>query len=108
MGRADQRVKVRGMFVDPTQLQKLPVAHPQLERWRLCVTREKDRDVMTLLVTLKDTGSQDSDALRQSQVEPIEDSLKRMTNLSGKVHIVDSLPNDGVIVDDQRNYEQNR
>ena len=106
MGRADQRVKVRGMFVDPVQLQKLPIEYTGLERWRLCVTREQDRDVMTLSVMLKSTDATSSHAGQIALAARIEGTLKEVTNLSGKVKIVDSLPNDGVVVDDQRDYEQ--
>ena len=52
MGRADQRVKVRGMFVDPLQLAGLKREHPEIQRWRLVVSRVDDRDVMTLFVTV--------------------------------------------------------
>ena len=102
MGRADQRAKVRGMFVDPLQLQTLPEAHPEVARWRLTVTREQDRDVMSLAVTLKEPnaaeGGPDAQALAAT--------LKRLTNLSGVASIVQSLPDDGLVVDDKRDYEQ--
>ncbi len=107
MGRADQRVKVRGMFVDPVQLQKMPIEHTELARWRLCVTREQDRDVMSLSVTLKSSEATSSHAEQQALAAQMESTLKEVTNLSGTVIIVDSLPNDGVVVDDQRDYEQN-
>lgn len=104
LGRADQRVKVRGMFVDPQQLQTLPVEHPGLARWRLTVTRKDDRDVMCLAVTMKEP--------RQPGAGDREDraalaaTLKRLTALNGDVSIVESLPDDGVVVEDKREYEQ--
>lgn len=107
MGRADQRVKVRGMFVDPVQLQVLKKDNPGIERWRLSVSRESDRDVMNLQVTLAGVaatslGVEQRSALQDSLVN----SLKRATGMQGTVNLVDQLPADGVIVDDQRNYEQ--
>ncbi|ASJ74954.1 phenylacetate--CoA ligase family protein [Granulosicoccus antarcticus] len=107
MGRADQRVKVRGMFVDPVQLQNLPLEYSELARWRLCVSRENDRDIMTLSVTLKSVAADSHDAAQIAALSSrLEGTLKNMTNLSGKVQVVDSLPNDGVVVEDQRDYEQ--
>src|SRR5690606_191120 len=50
MGRADQRTKVKGMFVDPEQIAELMKRHPELARARLVVAREGEADVMTLHV----------------------------------------------------------
>ncbi|NND90903.1 MAG: AMP-binding protein [Granulosicoccus sp.] len=105
MGRADQRIKVRGMFVDPVQLRILPEEHPDVTRWRLVVTRQGDRDVMTLSVTLVDSGIPRSRERLSAVTGQLEDTLKRATNLSGDVLVVDTLPDDGVVVDDQRKIE---
>ncbi len=104
MGRADQRAKVRGMFVDPVQLQVLPAQFPDLQQWRVVITRDGDRDSMQLLVTLRSEASMPADDLPAYR-EALAESLKASTNLSGNVAIVDELPDDGVVVDDQRNYE---
>ncbi|MFT6303740.1 MAG: phenylacetate-CoA ligase [Granulosicoccus sp.] len=104
MGRADQRVKVRGMFVDPVQLQSLPKAVQELDGWRLLVQRDSDKDVMQLHVTVKaDMAS--SERIRAAVEARLVAALKTATNLSGTVKIVDSLPNDGIVVEDQRDYE---
>ena len=50
MGRADQRTKVKGMFVDPRQLAELRSPAPGIARLRLVVGRDGDRDAMTLNV----------------------------------------------------------
>ena len=42
MGRADQRTKVKGMFVDPAQINDISKRHPELGRLRLVVTRENE------------------------------------------------------------------
>jgi len=98
MGRADQRTKVRGMFVDPTQIQTLRKAHPELSALRLVVTRANDKDVMTLQLNKGDDVA--SDAIN---IEALSDSLKRITGLSGEIELrADALPNDGIVVDDQR------
>lgn len=105
LGRADQRVKIRGMFVDPVQLQQLSDAHPELARWRLVVSREKDKDIMTLQVTLKDGIQHPDEAARSGFEQSLSQSLKSATNLSGLVVVTDELPGDGIVVDDQREYE---
>ena len=40
-------------------------------------------------------------------LNPIEisDSLSSVAKLKGSVEVVDSLPNDGKVIDDQRDYE---
>jgi len=105
LGRADQRAKVRGMFVDPQQLQSLPDAHPGIARWRLTVRREQDRDIMRLAVTLKESA-QTGQGVGEMDMQALAATLKRLTNLSGEVCVVDSLPDDGLVVEDKRDYEQ--
>lgn len=97
MGRADQRTKVRGMFVDPTQIQNLRKAHPEIAAVRLVVTRADDKDVMTLQFNPHPDGVASVDASAMAA------SLKKHTGLSGEVQLLETdLPNDGVVVDDQR------
>lgn len=100
MGRADQRVKVKGMFVDPLQFASIKKQHPELSRWRLVVSRANDRDVMTLKVTLADASH--SALQGDGFMTTLEATLKKATGLSGSVAIVDVLPDDGIVVDDQR------
>ncbi|MEM9330913.1 MAG: AMP-binding protein [Pseudomonadota bacterium] len=93
MGRADQRTKVKGMFVDPKQIDQLVKSVSGLERARLVVDRDSGKDVMTL----KAVGS-------GLDSEEISTKLTSIAKLSGLVEIVDDLPNDGKIIDDQRDY----
>lgn len=104
MGRADQRVKVRGMFVDPVQLKGLRDAWPQVDRWRLVIDRRDGRDEMTLQTTLRTDHEIAGDSLHQG-VLLLADALKSATGLTGTVELVESLPDDGIVVDDQRDYE---
>ncbi len=95
MGRADQRTKVRGMFVDPSQIQALRKAHPEIAALRLVVTRANDKDLMTLQVNSAPAQAVDT--------ATIAAAIKQYTGLSGQVELLDgSLANDGVVVDDQR------
>ncbi len=108
MGRADQRVKVKGMFVDPVQLGALRQRHPEVARWRVVITREDDRDVMSLRLTLTEaaTGSALPTASEHATwLDTVSQTLKQATGLNGMVSVVDSLPDDGIVVEDQRSYD---
>ncbi|TWG49397.1 MULTISPECIES: AMP-binding protein [unclassified Aminobacter] len=98
MGRADQRTKVKGMFVDPKQIAEVLARHPELKRGRLVVGREGARDVMTFLVEPGEGANVDASA--------VEATLRDVTKLGGKVRPVDpgSLPNDGKVISDERDY----
>ncbi len=51
MGRADQRTKVKGMFVDPAQIERLRKnAGDEVGRARLSVVRQGEQDHMILRV----------------------------------------------------------
>lgn len=96
MGRADQRTKVKGMFVDPAQIDAVAKKHPGLGRLRLIVTRENEADAMTLRV--------ESESFAGELAEAIGASLRASTNLKGNVELVPvgSLPNDGKVISDER------
>jgi phenylacetate-CoA ligase len=99
MGRADQRTKVKGMFVDPRQIAEIAARHPEIARARLVVTRDGEADAMALHVEAKASGS---------SLSAIEASLREITKLGGKVHAVaiGTLPNDGKVISDERDYER--
>ncbi|MBX3598093.1 MAG: AMP-binding protein [Rhizobiaceae bacterium] len=96
MGRADQRTKIKGMFVDPKQVAEIVRRHPGIGRARLVVTRNGDQDEMRLLVCA--SGAIDPAA--------VETSLREITKLGGTVAIVDAsrIPNDGKVIADERDY----
>lgn len=96
MGRADQRTKVKGMFVDPAQIDAVAKKHPGLGRMRLVVSRENETDVMVLKV--ESVGGDDS------MTATIAASLQATTNLKGAVELVapGTLPNDGKVIADER------
>lgn len=98
MGRADQAVKVKGMFVHPSQIAEVGRRHPELGRLRLTVTREEEQDVMTLYA---ESATLD-DALRSK----VSETLIALTKLRGAVNLVKlgSLPNDGKVIADERSY----
>lgn len=99
MGRADQRTKVKGMFVDPKQIAEILKMHPDIVRARLVVTRSGDSDAMALKVETAAGAAVDSDAVAAT--------LQSVTKLRGTVEIsaAGSLPNDGKVIADERVYD---
>lgn len=99
MGRADQTTKVKGMFVHPEQLDRVVKAHPEIVRARIVVTREGESDAMTVLC---ETNSQDTEL-----AAAIASSVQNFCKLRGEVLLKDpgELPNDGKVIDDQRDFE---
>jgi phenylacetate-CoA ligase len=96
LGRADQTTKVKGMFVHPGQIAEVAKRHPELGRVRLSVTREAERDEMTLCAECAGGGASLADAVAAT--------LQSVTKLKGKVTLVGpgTLPNDGKIIADER------
>ncbi len=97
MGRADQRTKVKGMFVDPKQIDTLLKRHPDIAAARLTVKRDGAQDAMVLTVKPQDEASPDTNTIAAS--------LRDITKLGGHVEIADSLPNDGKVISDERDYD---
>ena len=96
MGRADQAAKVKGMFVRPEQIAAVARRHPELGRLRLVVTREGERDVMTLWAE----AATPEPALARA----VAATLQEVTRLSGTVDLKEpgALPNDGKVIADER------
>ncbi|WP_353644767.1 AMP-binding protein [Mesorhizobium sp. WSM2239] len=98
MGRADQRTKVKGMFVDPAQIAEVVRRHPEIAKARLAVVRDGDRDAMVLHVEPSNGAAPDLAA--------IEASLREITKLGGAIRLAapGSLANDGKVISDERDY----
>jgi phenylacetate-CoA ligase len=97
MGRADQAVKVKGMFVRPEQIAEIGRRVPAIGRLRLVVTRGDDQDAMTLFA--------EAGAVHDpSVVEALSAALVGVTRLKGQVRLVavNALPNDGKVILDER------
>lgn len=96
MGRADQTTKVRGMFVHPHQIAKIVKTFPQMGRARLEVSETEGKDQMTFICELP----HNDDAVK----EQIAQSVRAECRLRADIRIVslDSLPNDGKVIDDRR------
>lgn len=98
MGRADQRTKIKGMFVDPKQIDSVVKSVPGIARARLVVSRDGDRDAMLLKVEPANGGAVDLAAIAAA--------LTAETKLKGEVEVAMSLPNDGKVIEDTRDYSK--
>jgi phenylacetate-CoA ligase len=99
LGRADQTTKVRGMLVHPSQVQEVVQRHAEILRARLVLSGKVAAETMTLHCEVHDPASASAGA--------IVESIRTLTKLRGEVSFVapGSLPNDGKVIDDVRNYE---
>ncbi len=102
MGRADQTTKVRGMFVQPSQVNKILENLKINNSARMIVSRSNDKDELLLKVESNITDSAQIETLQQK----ISDQIKNVINLRGNTEIVPikSLPNDGKVIDDVRDF----
>ncbi|MEO1139026.1 MAG: phenylacetate--CoA ligase family protein [Pseudomonadota bacterium] len=96
MGRADQTTKIKGMFVRPEQVAALVARHDAIARARVIASREGEMDVMTVQIEA-DGGAP----------EQYADTVSDVLKLKGRIEVVarGSLPNDGKVIEDLRNYE---
>jgi phenylacetate-CoA ligase len=99
LGRADQTVKVRGMFVHPGQVAEVLRRHPEVLRARLVVEGEMANDRMTLRAECAGAP--------EGLVERLAQGLRDVTKLRGEVTLLapGSLPNDGRVIEDARRLE---
>ena len=96
LGRADQKAKVKGMFVDPADVDRVVKRHPEIGRARLVVTRAGEQDEMELRIETQVTDPGFAAAVAAT--------LAAVTRLKGRVTVVapGGLPNDGKVIADER------
>ncbi len=96
MGRADQTAKIKGMFVRPEQVAAFVARHPEVAKARVIASRVGEADEMTVQV---ETNAEN--------IAEMENSIREILKLRGKVVLnsLGTLPNDGIVIDDQRSYE---
>ena len=102
MGRADQTTKVRGMFVQPSQVNKI-LENLKIDNVaRMIISRSNDKDELLLKVESNLSNQAEIESIKQT----ISDEIKNVLNLRGNSEIVpvNSLPNDGKVIDDIRNF----
>ena len=100
MGRADQTAKVRGLFVHPSQVAQIVQRYAQIEKARLIIRWVEQRDSMCLHCECR----QQQEA---SLTESVQQSIRDICKLRAEVKWVapGSLPNDGVVIEDAREYD---
>ena len=101
MGRADQTVKIRGMFVHPAQVADIARRFPEVLKARLVVSGEMANDSMTFQVeALAGDAAAGLD-------QRISEAIRDVTKLRGTVQWLSpgSLPNDGKVIEDARSYQ---
>ena len=102
MGRADQTVKVRGMFVHPAQVADIARRFPEVIKARLVVSGEMANDRMTFQVEAAAAGAACAELDQR-----ISEAIRDVTKLRGRVELLapGSLPNDGKVIEDARSYK---
>ncbi len=100
MGRADQTIKVKGMFVHPHQLAEVQRRHPEIARARLVVDNPGNVDRMTLNCEVRAPQA-------EGLAARIADSLRDVTKLRGEVRLCEpgTLPADGKVIEDAKKYD---
>ena len=103
MGRADQTVKIRGMFVHPAQVADIARRFPEVIKARLVVSGELASDAMTLQVE----AAAADDKLQAALCQRIGEAVRDVTKLRGSVELLNpgALPNDGKVIEDARKYK---
>jgi phenylacetate-CoA ligase len=87
------------MFIHPEQVDRVIKRHAEISKARLVIDWGEQTDQITLQC---EAASADA-----SLTDAIADSIRSICKLRGEVEIVavGSLPNDGKVIDDIRQYE---
>lgn len=97
LGRLGQGVKVRGMFLHPTQIARVMEGILDLDAYRMVVTRLDHRDTLTCEVVLV------SDA--RTTMDELGEQIRAGLRFSVDVVSVPSLPESSPVIDDRRSWD---
>lgn len=102
LGRTDQLTKVRAVFVHPGQADEVAGRYPNISAHRVVVTRERDQDVMTFQVELRDENV-DKEKLRKA----IQNTIRDVMKVRGDVEFVPqgTIPEDAKKIEDKRTWD---
>ena len=102
LGRTDQLTKVRGVFVHPGQADEVARRYPNIAAYRVVVTRERDQDVMTFQVELKDEGVD-----REKLKEDLQNTIRDVMKVRGNVKFVPqgTIPEGAKKIEDKRAWD---
>ena len=100
MGRADQSTKMKGLFLQPSQVAEIVRRHKEILKARLVVDNPGGSDRMTLQCEVRG-------APPAGLAQAIEDSIRSITKLRGEVAFrkPGELPNDGRVIEDAKKYD---
>lgn len=100
LGRADQTVKVRAMFVHPGQVEEIRRRHPAILKARLVVEGEMGNDRMVLYCEVENTD-------QKELVLSIVDSIREVTKLRGEAKLISTgeLQAEGRLIVDLRKFK---
>lgn len=100
MGRADQSVKVRGMFIHPEQVAELSKRLDGVLKARMVANGKVGSD--NLLLQLERISGAD-----EAWIDKAESVAREVLKLRTAIEVVEvgSLPNDGLVIQDSRDYE---
>lgn len=102
-GRADDLVKVRGMFIHPGDIEKIRQRHPDVERLHLAIDNAHGTDNLTLHVVVNDAGEQSD-----NYADRLATTFRELTRLRAAVRFTHTLPDHLPLVQDKRNLEPAR
>ena len=100
MGRADQSIKVRGMFIHPEQVAELSKRLGGVAKARMVVNGKVGNDNLTLQLE----RAEHADDAWLAQAESVAREVVKLRTAI-EVVAVGSLPNDGLVIEDSRDYE---
>lgn len=100
LGRVDQVMKVRGLFVHPAQMDGVMSGFPEVMRYRAIVIRERAMDDMVIEIECEATPA-------QSTIDEIGNRIKETLKLGVKVVPVGSgsIPEDCPVIEDRRKWD---
>ncbi|MDF1536377.1 MAG: AMP-binding protein [bacterium] len=100
LGRVDQVIKVRGLFVHPAQLTQTLSEFEEVERFRAVITRERAMDDITIEVEGKTRLSGET-------LKDIGNRIKQTLKLTSGVAQVKpgTIPEDAGAIDDRRKWD---
>lgn len=98
LGRKSEIAKVKGMFVNPRDVERVLRKYPTLCRFQIIVDRPRQMDELTVKVECSDIGNQD--ALKNILVS----ELKQTTRLTPNILLVNpgDIPESASVLDDKR------
>lgn len=100
MGRADQSIKVRGMFVHPEQVAELSKRLDGVAKARMVVNGKVGSDKLILQLERAESAN-------DAWLANAESVAREVVKLRTAIEVVElgSLPNDGLVIQDSRDYE---